>query len=153
MHKALIEWQGTVHKSKKNSTDWYWSIGIIITTIAIISFLMNSVIFGIFIIVSGVTLVLLSKSETQVSTFSINDTGIIIDDVLYPFVSLDSFWITNDPFEPKLLVKSRKMMVPLLIMPIEGVHPADVKQVMQIYIAEQEIAEPFGRKFLDLIGF
>lgn len=153
MHTPILEWKATVHRQKKNNSDWYWSVSIIVATVAILSFMFNSVVFGIFIILSGVTLILLSRAKDQESHFSINDSGVVIDDVMYPFVSLHSFWVVMSNNEPKLLIKSQKLVSPLIIIPIEGVRPEDVKKVMQVYIAEEEIAEPFGRKMLDLLGF
>jgi hypothetical protein len=45
----------------------------------------------------------------------INDRGIIIDNVLYPFLSLESFWIHAEERPAKIILKSLKTFSPYII--------------------------------------
>jgi hypothetical protein len=54
---------------------------------------------------------------------------------------------------PKLLIKSRKLFSPLIVLYIEEVDPEDVREVMLKYIAETEHHEPVLKHVLERFGF
>jgi hypothetical protein len=150
---ALISWDARTHIQSEKSSDWYWSVGIITLAIAAVCLILGQVIPAIFVVVASVTLVLHASKAPLIAHYEINDRGIVIDDTLYPFVSLESFWITHDQEPARLLVKSRKVFMPLIVIMIEGVEVEDVRQVMLKYIAETEHREPFLQHVLEGLGF
>jgi len=85
--------------------------------------------------------------------YQVNDRGIMVDDVLYPFLTLHSFWIEHDHPEPKILIKSQKFFMPFITMPIDEVNPEDVRTILLHYIAETEHLEPLSLKVLEVMGF
>ena len=73
--------------------------------------------------------------------------------VLYPFLTLESFWIDTLHPEPKILLKSKQMFMTYISVPIEEVDPEDVRAILLRYIAETEHVEPFSQKLLEVLGF
>ena len=151
--EALITWSAPAHLYTEKRPDWYWAVGIITLALAVISFLFGEFITGIFVIVAALTLVLHASKTPHTVTYSITDRGILFDETLYPFVSLDSFWIPHDELPPKLLIKSRKLLMPLIVVYIDEVNPEDVRQVLLRYIAETEHREPLLKKLIEWLGF
>ena len=72
---------------------------------------------------------------------------------LYPFLTLESFWIDAHQEKPKLLIKSHKTFMPFLAIYIEEVDPEEIRDILLNYIAETEHQEPISQKLLELIGF
>ena len=83
----------------------------------------------------------------------VNDRGIVLDDVLYPFLGLESFCIPHDEVPPRLLVKSRKMFMPYIIIYIEEADPESVREIMLRYSAEREHSESVLKLMLERLGF
>jgi hypothetical protein len=108
---------------------------------------------GIFVIVAVLALILHASSHPRTVTCEINDRGVMVDKTLYPFVSLDSFWIPHDEYPHKVILKSRKTFMPFVILYIEEVDPEDIRQVLMNYIAETEHQEPLLKHLLERLGF
>ena len=150
---AIISWKAPAHIHLEKRTDWYWSVGIITLTLAAVCFIFAQVILGILIIVAAAVLVLHASRPPRTIDCEINDRGIVLDSVLYPFVSLESFWVPHDINPPRLYVKSRKTFMFLIVILIDEVDPEDIREVMLKYIAETEHHEPFLKHLLDWLGF
>ncbi len=151
--EALITWTAPEHLYTEKKTDWYWSVGIITLALAAVAFIFGNVVTGIFVVVAAVALVLHASRPARIITYEINDRGIIANNVLYPFLTLDSFWIPHDEFPSKLIIKSRKLFMPYIVFYIDEVDPEDVREVMLTYIAETMHHEPVLKHLLERFGF
>jgi hypothetical protein len=151
--EALISWNAPEHFYVEKRPDWFWAVGIVTLTLAAVCFILGSIIPGIFVIVAAVALVLHASHPPRIIYHEVNDRGIIIDNVLYPFLSLESFWIPHDEAIPRIILKSRKMFMPFIIILIEEVDPESVREVMLRYIAETEHHEPLLKHILEWFGF
>jgi hypothetical protein len=150
---ALISWDAPTHLYSEKGQDWYWAVGVITLALAAVSFIFGEIITGIFVIVAAIALVLHASHPPRHVTYEINDRGLVQGDTLYPFLSLESFWIPHDEMPPKILVKSRKLLMPLMVIYIDGIDPEEVRQVLLRYIAETEHREPILKKLLEWLGF
>ena len=150
---ALLHWNAPEHLHVDKTSDWYWSVGIITLALAAVAFIFGNVITGIFVLVAALTLVMHASRPPRIFRHEINDRGIVINDQLYPFLSLDSFWIPHDEFPPKLILKSRKLFMPFIVIFIDEVDPEEVREIMLKYIAETEHREPFLKHLLEKFGF
>ena len=153
MTEPIIGWNAPEHYYYEKSSDWYWAVGIIAATAAALAFIFGQVMFGIFIIVATIALCLHAGMRPRIVRYEINDRGLAINDVLYPFLTLESFWIDTLHPEPKILLKSSKMFMTYISVPIEEVDPEDVRTILLRYIAETEHVEPFSQKLLEVLGF
>ena len=151
--KPLISWDSFEHIHLEKNNDWYWSVGIITITAASLAIIFNNVIFGIFIIVSAFAFVVHASKKPGIIHTQINDRGIIINEILYPFLSLDSFWIDAHKRPAKVIIKSHKMFMPFITVYIDEVDPEKVRDVLLNYIAEEEHHEPLSQKILETLGF
>lgn len=150
---ALISWNAPAHFYVEKKTDWYWAVGIVTLAIAAVCLIFGQIITGIFVVVAAVALVLHASRPPRHLSCEINDRGVMVDSVLYPFLALESFWIPHDEVPPKLLLKSRKLLMPLIVIYIEEADPEEIREIMLKYIAETEHREPFLKHMLERFGF
>lgn len=151
--QPLISWDAPEHHHTEKNNDWYWAVGIITLTAAALSFIFGNVVFGILIIVGVFTLVVNASRKPSIIRIEINDRGLIIEDVLYPFLTLESFWIDAHEHPPRILFKSHKTFMPYITVHISDVDREEVRQVLLKYIAETEHHEPLTKKLLERFGF
>jgi hypothetical protein len=151
--ETLISWEAPEHLHFEKRPDWYWIVGIVTLALTAVAIIFGNIITGIFILVASTALVLHSAKPARNIVHEINDRGIVIDGMLYPFLSLESFWIPHDEFPPKLLVKSRKTFMPLLVIYIDEVDPDSVREILLRYIAETEHRESIFKHLLEIMGF
>lgn len=151
--EALISWSAPEHPYNEKKSDWYWSVGIITLALAAVALIFGNVITGIFIIVAAVALVLHASHPPQMVRYEINDRGIVANDTLYPFLTLESFWIPHDETPAKIIIKSRKLFMPYIVIYMDDVDPEKVREVMLTYIAETMHREPMLVHLLERFGF
>ena len=151
--QPLISWDAPEHIHTEKTNDWYWAVGIIAITAAALAFIFNSIIFGIFIIVATFAMIVHASKKPKTVHYEVNDRGIVVDSILYPFLTLESFWIDAHEVPSKLLVKSHKTFMPFLSIYIEEVDPEKVRDILLNYIAETEHKEPLSQKILERFGF
>ena len=87
------------------------------------------------------------------TNFEINEKGITVEKVQYPYTSLESFWVEENVGLPKVLVKSKKVMMPYIILPIEGVEPSHIREYLAQYLPEEEHHEPLLQYVMEYLGF
>jgi flagellar motor component MotA len=151
--EPLISWDAPEHIHTEKNNDWYWAVGIITITATVLAFIFENIIFGIFIIVASFALVTHAAKKPRTIHYEINDRGIVVDNILFPFLSLDSFWIDAHEEPPKILIKSHKTFMPYIAIYIEGVDREKVRDTLLNYIAETEHREPLTQKLLEKFGF
>jgi|SRR3989344_6898282 len=151
--EPLIAWTAPSHLYIEKKPDWYWAVGIVTLALAAVAFIFGEIVVGIFVLVAAASLVIhASRPPTHVS-YEINDRGLVMDDTLYPFLMLESFWIPHDHVPPRLIIKSRKLFMPLIVAYIDGADPEHVREVLLSYIAETEHHEPLLKHVLERLGF
>jgi hypothetical protein len=149
----IISWDAPEHHHVEKTSDWYWGVGIVAATGAALAFIFGNVIFGILIIVGVGTLLLYASKRPRILHCEINDRGIVVGDILYPFLGLESFWIDAHERPAKILLKSQKFLMPYIAVHIDEVDPEAVREVLLNYIAETEHVEPLTQKLLERFGF
>jgi len=150
-----IEWSAHEHEHKPKSPDWFWALGIIAVSGALSAIIFGNPLFALLLIVGAFVLAIHAAKPPEEITFQISDRGVRIGSALYPYRTLESFFVEHDEDgrKPKLLLKSRKMFVPYLIIPLEGVSPAEVEERLSEILEEEEMAEPLSQKVLEFFGF
>ena len=151
--QPFISWSAPEHLHQEKDNDWYWAVGIITITIVALAFIFSNVIFGILIIVGVFSLLVHSAKKPKIVHCEINDRGIVIDNILYPFLTLESFWIDAHNTSPKILLKSSKTFMPYITIHIKEVNREKVREILLKYIAETEHYEPLSQKIMERFGF
>ena len=155
MEQSLLEWSAYEHKHIRKSSNWFWVFGIITITGAVISIIFNNILLAIVILTGAFVLALNVAKKPNTINFKINKRGVIIDNKLYLYNSLESFWVEdNEEYgAPKLLIKSKKMFATHIIIPIKQVSPSEVRDYLIKYLDEEEDSEPLSQKIVEFFGF
>lgn len=148
-----ISWKAPEYIHTQKSADWYWIVGIISLTLATISILLSNLVFGILIIIGVFTLVLYSVKEPKTIRVEILPTGIKTNDILYPYINLESFWVEEKELAPRIILKTRKKIAPYVVILIGDGNPHDIREELLLHLPEIKHSEPFIEKLLIYFGF
>ncbi len=151
--KPLISWDAPEHNHIEKNNDWYWAVSIITITASALAFIFGNFMFGIFILVASFALVVHSSKHPKTIHCEINDRGVVINGILYPFLNLESFWIDAHTEPAKIIIKPNKTFMPYINIHIENVDREHVRDILLNYIAETEHAEPLSQQILERLGF
>lgn len=155
MQQTQLEWTALEHEHIHKSSDWFWALGILAIAAAATAIIFNNVLFAIVILIGAFTLgINASKPPAQIR-FKITTRGIVINNILHPYSSLESFWVAdeNQHEQPKLLIKSKKLLALHIVIPIEDVSPDDVRDYIFEYLEEEEDSESLAQKIVEFFGF
>jgi len=148
-----LSWETIEYLHKEKTSDWYWIVGIITISIALISIILNNVIFAILIIVASFTLSLFASKKPEMITVVIDDIGITTGNMRYPYKDLESFWVETRDSYPRVLVKSKKILMPFISLLIEDLDPDTIRDLLSKHLPEEEHSEPLLEKILLYFGF
>jgi len=154
MDQDIITWEALEHEPRENSTDWYWALGIISISVALASILIGNILFAVVILMGAVLLALHTRRDPRVVRHEINTRGIVSDRYLYPYETLESFWVEHPELpNPKLIVKSKKTFVPYIILPLDDIDGEYIRYYLGAFLKEEPHSEPLSHKIMEYLGF
>ena len=152
---ARIEWRGREHEHRTRGIDWYWGVGLAGVVFSLAVLLFGNALLALLIFIATGVLVVFSLHEPKTTRFMLVPRGLVIDKKLYPFQTLESFWIDDEhpALPPKLIIKSAQPLMPLIVIPLENVAVDEVHRFLAEKLPEEEQHEPFSHRLLELLGF
>lgn len=151
-----IQWTALSHIKVEKSTDWFWIIGIVGIGGAVLAIYFNNILFALLIMIGIFTLFMQAHSEPKNQEFEINRKGVVIGEVLYPYSTLESFWVIDEDGwdRDRILVKSKKTLMPIITMPLgEDNDPDEIRDYLLEYLDEEHMEESLIEKMGILLGF
>jgi len=148
-----ISWKAYEHSHSEKGPDWFWALGIIAVSSAVVAILFKNFFFALLIIIGSFTMAMLSAKPPKELEFSLTPQGILIDESLFPYKMLVAFWIEDRGTEsPTLIVDARRFMVPHIIVTLEDTDAEQIHSYLSEYLPEEELSEPLGQKILERLG-
>ncbi len=94
---------------------------------------------AILIILFGLIFYLFETREPKIYSFGITKEGVFAQDSLYPFSSIENFWIFYEPNGIKeLSLKNKKHIIPYTQIPIGKANPSKIREILINFIPEEE---------------
>lgn len=148
-----LEWNAPEYPFWRKTTEWYTSVLIIGLAIVVASIILENVIFAILVLISIFSLLLTSSITPKEITVSLTTRGVRIGSLFYSYTILESFWINNKENPPRLYLKSRKTLVPLISIQIVEMEENNVYHYLSVYIEQEELHESVFHKAMEYLGF
>jgi len=150
-----IHWQTYEYEPKERTSDWFWAVGIIAAGVAVTAIIFNNVLFGIVTILAGFILSLYAARPPETIDVVVDEIGIRIGQTLYPYRTLESYWIEEHQKIPKMLLKSKRLMMPYIavILEPEEVETDDIHGYLSRHLPEVFHKESVFEKLLEHLGF
>jgi len=154
MRDYSISWESLEYDFFEKSSDWFWALGIVSISIAITSIIFNNLLFAILILIGAFALAIYAVRKPDLVKYEVNQRGIMINETLYPYSSLDSFWVEHNVERPKLLVSSKKILMPHIVIPLNPeLDTDDLRDYLLDYVDEEEQREPLASRIMEYLGF
>jgi hypothetical protein len=154
VNKFTIEWEAHEYEHKERGSDWHWAVGILAISFAVVAVIFGKIILGLLIIIGTFSLTLFINRPPEIIRGSVNERGISRGNTLYPYETIESFWIDIDHPHKKIILKSRKIFMPLIVVPIaDNVDPYRLERILSRYLKEEYHALPFVERLLEHLGF
>lgn len=149
-----ITWEAPEHHHVEKGNDWFLVLGIIFFALVVAAVLFGNLLFAILLALSGLTLAIAAARKPSIVHFAVTVRAVTIDDHIFPYSTLESFYIDeDDPRGPQLLVKTKRNFLPLLVLPLPADHIDDIDDILKEKLPEELLEEPLMMKVLESFGF
>lgn len=140
--KTHLEWKTPEFEYYKNSQSWFITVGAIAGILFLIAVFTKNFLFGLLIGISYFLIITYSSKKPDDVKLSISPKGIKINNTLYEFENLKSFWIFYNPPEIReLSLRSKKMIMPYIKVPIGDINPVEIRRILIKYLPEKKHKE------------
>lgn len=152
---APLHWQTLEYEEKERSADWFWAVGIITIAVAVTSIIFNNILFALVIIIGGFALSLYAARPPKEIDVVLDDMGIRIEKYFYPYRTLESFWVEEREDSSRVLIKSQRLIMPYIILPIneEEIEPEEIRNYLGRYLPEVFHSESTFHHIMEYLGF
>lgn len=134
--EIFFSWKFHEFDNHERSTRWYLWAAVVLGSLLLYSFVSNNFLFGMILLISSLTAILLYKNNKEVE-FSIMEDGIMIDNKFYSYKVLRNFYIIYQPptvkalyFEPKSVFSPR---IPVRLLDQD---PVKIREILKKYLDE-----------------
>ncbi len=152
--RESLEWEAYEHDWFPKTTHWFWIIGGATAVLMLVAILFNNFLFAILLLVGGFALALHGAKIPELVHYSLTPKGIRLNDQLFPYDRLRSFWITNEHVGHKVIIQIDRLLLPHLVLPMtEDVNGEHLREYLLQYLAEERHEESLADMLFDYLGF
>jgi len=149
-----ITWEAPEHHHVEKNGDWFWILGIITIVVSVAAFFFGNFLFALLLFIGGGAMGLIANQAPAIIPFAVSNRGLRIGDVLYPYSSLECFYIDEENvLGPQLLARSNRLLMPLIIMPLPPEYLEEIEYIIESRLPEEHLEEPLAHKILEIFGF
>lgn len=123
----------------QGKTKKHQALGLVLVLAGILLWiLMSDPLFSLVLIIGGIAFVL-GLNERASQKVTVSDEGIRVGDRVYPYEEIESYSIALNPNKAEVLsIKLKSWYTPVIRIPIQGVDPVNIDDLVIAYIPEKE---------------
>lgn len=149
-----LEWTALEFKKYKKGKRWFVLPALLALAVIIAAILLKNLLFVIATILTVFVVYIYARKEPRKIKFSISGNGIQIDQTVYKFEDLKSFWIFYEPPEVKeISIRSKKAFMPYIKIPLDDQNPAEVRRLLLKFLPEKKHKESVIDEWTRRSGF
>ena len=140
--KTHLKWTAPEFEYYNKNKQWFIITGVIAGILFLIAIFTKNFLFGLLIGMSYFLVMTYSTKEPKDIQISITPKGIMIENALYEFENLRSFWIFyNPPVIRELSLRSKKTIMPYIKISLGEENPVNIRRALIKYLPEKKHKE------------
>lgn len=152
--KVTIEWQAPEYHHFPKTANWYWAVGVTGGVLALVALALQNFLFVVLVMLASFALVLYGGRPPETHTYALTRRGLRIGERLFPYNSLHSFWVDDQSERPKIIIQSRKLLLPHLIFPLApGMDGEELRDFLLAHLPEEHHEDSIADVVGDMLGF
>ena len=102
---------------------------------ALAALIFGNYFFALLLVLGGILLGFYAVKKPDMIFYELSEKGLKIKNELFPYENIKSFWVRTDlpagaGIKPALFIKSTRMFMPIISMPIEEAQAEKIKSLM-----------------------
>lgn len=156
MEKLNLSWHAFEFEHKQKTPDWYWAVSLISVCIIATSVFYQNYLFSVFIFLASIILLFKANQTPKILTCEINNRGIVLDKYLFPYSTIEAFWLDVDESGKELhriFIRTNKHLSPLITIPANNQDPEEIHTALSRKIKEEKMEEHQLINLMKHLGF
>lgn len=149
---GTVVWETLEYAHHEHSADWYWGLGLSAVLFFGFGIYLHDVLFSAVVIIAALGILVYAFRMPDMITVELGRRGIQMGNELYPYVTLDSFWLMPVEFDRRIIIKSHKKFMSWIVIPVsDEVDPHLVRDYLLQHIREEEHDLPLINTIIDIL--
>lgn len=149
-----IAWQAPEYEHFEKGPGWFLVVGAVTVILILVAIIFKNLLFAFLLLVGGFALMLYGARIPDLVNFRLTARGLRVNDRLYPYDHLDSFWMSEEKSKPKIIVHLGRWFLPHLILPLSDEITSDkARDFLLQYLPEIHQEETLTDLLFDYLGF
>lgn len=151
---TILAWEAPEYEHRPKTLAWYVAFGVCVALLLFTAFLMRSFLTGAVFGLLGLLVYLFSERLPRTVRFALSHDALIINERRYLLRDLDAFSVVDSLSGLLLLVRSRRVAMPLLHLPLAGQNPDSVRNAFRRILTEDpDLRESLADVLAHRLGF
>ena len=149
-----LEWTALEFKKYKKGKRWFALPVLIASAVIITAILLKNFLLVLATILAVFVVYIYAFKKPRKLKFIISGNGVQIDQIIYKFEDLKSFWIFYElPEIKEISFRSKKMFMPYIKVPLGDQNPAEVRKLLLKFLPEKRHQASIVDKWARRSGF
>jgi len=151
--QKTISWEALEHAYYEKSSDWYWIVGTVGITLAILALVFGNIILSILLIIATGSMLLHGARVPGIIKIELLPKGVRVGNNLYPYSQIKAFSLNEEHDPPILVLDSRALLAPDINVFIEKVTPEEVRDYLLDHLDEKYHEPSAAEGLIHYLGF
>ncbi len=150
----LYSWEAPEFEKQEKTI--FWDLGALLfgATLLIIALAKAEFTLGLLAILATLMLWMMGRKEPRTIRFTLHNHGLQIEDLLYHYSNLKSFWIFDEALGlNELVVRSNRVLLPLIHIHLHKQDAKHIRSILAQHLKEQEEQYPASEMVAKLISW
>jgi len=149
-----FEWKTLEFEKKEKNKSWFIIPALITIAFGIFALITESFLFLVTIILAFFVFYTYANKDPRMIKFKIDERGVEIDNKLYEFDDLKSFWVFyNPPEEKDISFRSKRSFLPYVRIPLGKENPNEIRKFLLKFLPEKRHSESVVDIWMRKTGF
>jgi hypothetical protein len=150
--EAEVSWVAR-RPHRERSVDWYWGLGSIALSGALVSIFFGNVLLAVIILLGAFSIGVLASREPREHSVVLDNRGVVIDGTRYPYSAIHSFWVEHETSTPRLFMSMAGIISSHFSFELEDeAHGNRVREFLRRHVREEEQGPHLGEHLAELFG-
>jgi len=139
---TLLSWEAPEFTKYKKGKTWFITFFLIAAGLIVLALFWKSITMIILIILGSFVVLIYALKEPVVVKIEITPQGVKVEDKLYPFSEIKSFWIFYEPPEVKeISFYLKRALFPNVFVPLGDSDPNQARKILLKFLPEKKHKE------------
>ncbi len=125
-----IEWSAYEFEYHKKDKRWFLIFWIISAGLFFSSIILGNIFGSAMLVLFSIIIYLYASKEPEIITCKITSQGLFLNNRIFPFSSISSFWIFYETGVKKLTLISKHKIMPKIDIPLGNTNPVKIRELL-----------------------